>query len=1274
MADAQAVIRINIEAAGAEAGARRVNQAIGSVGNSSRRTAAASDNQTSALGRLTRAMNDNAKAGGAVGKIMDDINGRSAAAIPVVGNLISKLMGMGPVAGIIGGVVLGIGALATVAVGAAAKVETWKANLLTMTKSTEAADAAYRELVAFGNNTPFSTEQSVNGFIKMRALGLETSTEIMTSFGNTSAAMGKDMTQMVEAVADATTGEFERLKEFGIKASQEGNKVKFTFQGVTTTVDKNASAIQKYIVGIGNTNFGGAMARQMATAQGAFSQFEDQIFNTLAAMGDGVLNKTVGKVVNAVSGGLAAITPLLSGIMDIVGGLLSVVVDVGGGLLSMWIGGTQGAGTFKSQLDGLAVAFKFLGEWVSMAGSVIGSVMGFAGDIIGMVAGGIRSAFGAAFDWLMPATQSTGQSMGESLVGILRAAQYVAGQLPNIFKVALAELKTSFMQTGAALAAALTGDFSKFSKIDLWFSRTQKVASRVIAGAGRVQQDQRGNRKWIDEAAGKSAKGNIDFAALGKDKPAADKKKSGESDAEKRAKAEKEFWETLKNEAATAELLGIKAEDHKKQLELQKILGRDLVAAELQRLTTATQLVRTNKFLADAAQAHIDAVTAAGISEEMTKKRIAGLTQDQIESERGILEFRAKAAAEGVDLQSAAYQAAEKALRTDLARVDANKLLNQQLDRAVDLADKYSASFRKAQAAKQSATDMAALEVGRANGTISDAVYKEIKEGLAQAALDTSMQFRDEFGQRIEALGDQFQGAFGSAISKLGRAIQGIATAATGKNFGGLGAIGSLVDVFGRKVDGSLNGLGKSFQSGASSFGDKLFTSSTWTKPLSSISDSFGGFKKSFGSMFSKGGDFMSGLGSVLGNAAGGAGIGSAVGSMLGLNSTGSSIGGAIGSIGGPLGSLAGSLIGGALGGLLKKAKWGTATVTNGTVTTRGNKQAYEDNASAAGNSIISTLDNIAAQLGADVGNYSVSLGQYKGKWRVSSSGRSGKLKGKYSDVSDYGKDGAEAALRAAIADAISDGAIVGVRASTNALLKAGDDIEAQMEKALTFENVFKDLKSRLDPVGSALDALSLEFNNLTKIFNEAGATSEEYAQLEQLRTLKLQDIIKEQTSGLRDILDTLNGEASGKSAMAQLTENMAAFASYQSDALAGKQVDQDAYSTLVDKILNNSQSVYGTNSKEYQALLSDLKSTTTGFLTNVETALGVASTASTSSDVTSVLNSQTNAITTNQTLQTDYLAQILSAIKSGNSAGTVVYTTTGGTTYTAINGKLQYV
>lgn len=1274
MADAQAVIRINIEAAGAESGARRVNQAIGSVGNSSKVAGTANDNHAKSIDRLTRAMNDNAKAGGAVGQVVGEISGRSAAAIPVVGNLVSKLLAMGPVAAVVGAVALGLGAIAVAAVKAAAQVEIWKANLLTMTKSAEAADSAYRELVSFGNNTPFSTEQSVNGFIKMRALGLATSTEIMTSFGNTASAMGKDMTQIVEAVADATTGEFERLKEFGIKAKTEGDKVKFTFQGVTTTVGKNATEIQKYIVGIGNTQFAGAMARQMATAQGAFSQFEDQIFNTLAAMGDGVLNKTVGKVVNAVSSGLAAITPLLSGIMDIVGGLLSYVVDVGSGVFSMFHGGTDGATTFKSALDAVAVGCKFVGETVAVVGSIAGMVFGFIGDAAGMVAGGMRSAFGSAFDWLMPATQSTGQSMSESLVGILRAAQFVAGQLPNIFKVALAELKAAFIQTGAALAAALTGDFSKFSDIDLTFGRTRKVAGAVWNGASRVQQDQKANRKWIDEAAGKSSNGNIDYAAMGKEKPSAGKKDKGASEAERKAKAEKEFWETLKNEAATAELLGIKAEDHKKQLELQKILGRDLNDAELKRLTTATQLVRTNKFIADAAQAHIDAVNDAAIEEELTKKRVAGFTKEQLEQERGVLEFRNKAQAEGVNLQSEAYQAAEKALRTDLARVDANKLLNQQLDRATELAEKYSASYRKQQTSKQDAADRAALEVGRANGSISDAVYKEVIDGMDRAAKETANQFRDEFGQRISDLGDQFEGKFGSAITKLGNFIQSIASAASGKGFSGLGPVGGVLDLFTRKIDGSMTGLGKSIETGVGSFGDKLFQSETWTKPLASMSSGFSDLTKAFDP--ANGGGLVKGIGNAVGGALSGAQMGGAIagiGKQLwgNFSTTGSQLGGALGSIGGPLGSAIGSLLGGTIGGLFKKAKWGTASIVNGTVTTNGNKSAYEDNASAAGNSIVSTLDSIASQLGADVGSYNVSLGQYKGKWRVSTIGRTGKLKGGSSrtDIQDFGEDGAEAALRAAIADAISDGAIVGVRASTNVLLKAGDDIEAQLQKALTFENVFKDLKSRLDPVGAALDALGLEFKNLTKIFDEAGATSEEYAQLEQLRTLKLQDIIEEQTSGLRDILDTLNGEASGKSAMALLAEDMATFKSYQADALAGKQVDQTAYATLVDKILGNGQSVYGANSKEYQALIADLKSTTSGFLTNVENAFtGVSS----GTDMTAALNNQTAALTANQALGNDYLAQILQELKANGVGGVVTYIN-GQATYSAVNGKLQY-
>lgn len=148
-------------------------------------------------------------------------------------------------------------------------------GLITMTGSAENAAKAFQVLQQFAKDTPYGLNQAVEGFTKLVALGLDPSKEALISYGNTAAAMGKDLNQMIEAVADAATGEFERLKEFGIKASQQGDKVSFTFRGVTTTVKKNSEEIQKYLLNIGNTDFAGAMETRAQTLDGALSSLAD---------------------------------------------------------------------------------------------------------------------------------------------------------------------------------------------------------------------------------------------------------------------------------------------------------------------------------------------------------------------------------------------------------------------------------------------------------------------------------------------------------------------------------------------------------------------------------------------------------------------------------------------------------------------------------------------------------------------------------------------------------------------------------------------------------------------------------------------------------------------------------------------------------------------------------------------------------------------------------------------------------------------------------------
>lgn len=166
------------------------------------------------------------------------------------------------------------------------------AQLITATGSIDGASKAFEALSSFAAATPYSLDQAVKGFTQLVNLGLTPSERALKSYGNTAAAMGKDLSQMIEAVADASTGEFERLKEFGIKASKQGDDVRVTFQGVTTTIGNSAAEIEGYLMGLGENQFAGAMEERAKTLDGAISNLEDTwdgLFRAVSSAGTGEL-------------------------------------------------------------------------------------------------------------------------------------------------------------------------------------------------------------------------------------------------------------------------------------------------------------------------------------------------------------------------------------------------------------------------------------------------------------------------------------------------------------------------------------------------------------------------------------------------------------------------------------------------------------------------------------------------------------------------------------------------------------------------------------------------------------------------------------------------------------------------------------------------------------------------------------------------------------------------------------------------------------------------
>lgn len=198
-----------------------------------------------------------------------------------------RAFGAGRTAGTIG---IGIAAALALPLKAAADMESMNIALQTSFQGNQKeAKAAFDAINKFATKTPYGLEEVMTGFIKLKNMGLDPSEEALTAYGNTASAMGKSLNDMVEAVADAATGEFERLKEFGIKAKSEGDNVTFMFQGVKTTVGKNAKEIERYLKYVGNVKFAGGIEAQSKSVKGMLSTLRDGVVMTASKIGTTML-------------------------------------------------------------------------------------------------------------------------------------------------------------------------------------------------------------------------------------------------------------------------------------------------------------------------------------------------------------------------------------------------------------------------------------------------------------------------------------------------------------------------------------------------------------------------------------------------------------------------------------------------------------------------------------------------------------------------------------------------------------------------------------------------------------------------------------------------------------------------------------------------------------------------------------------------------------------------------------------------------------------------
>lgn len=241
------------------------------------------------------------------------------------------------------------------------------------------ADKAFALIKDFAASTPFQVSSITDAFIKLTNRGVKPTRESLTQLGDLASSQGKELDQLVEAILDASTGENERLKEFGIQASKSGDQVTFSFKGVQKTVANTPEAINAAILSFGQLQgVAGGMEAQSKTLGGALSNLQD-VGDTLAVAFGQELTPILLEIVKGFSESGASAEGFARGAGQNVGAAIKFLVD--------------NADTLKTILELVAIRFALVkGAAIASTISTLAAGTAAAAGSVGFAALGTAAA------------------------------------------------------------------------------------------------------------------------------------------------------------------------------------------------------------------------------------------------------------------------------------------------------------------------------------------------------------------------------------------------------------------------------------------------------------------------------------------------------------------------------------------------------------------------------------------------------------------------------------------------------------------------------------------------------------------------------------------------------------------------------------------------------------------------------------------------------------------------------------------------------------------
>ena len=351
-------------------------------------------------------------------------------------------MAMGKMMRFAGAAVLamGLARLASSTVKTIAQFDSLKAMLKTVTGSADGALVAFEQIKKFTAETPFQLGEVTNAFSILKRNGIDTTTESLTAFGNIAAANGKTFEQFAEALGDAVTGEFERMKEFGIKVKKEGENMVAYMGSTQIGVSDSAEGIIEIFKKLGaeGGRYATGLADQAETIGGKWSNLQDAMSQFQADIGEGGLN-TVLKEVTV-------------GLGDMFNSSGDLAKQIGAGLgasirVAMFYFKNLGL-IVQTVINGVAELF----GWVR---SKIEDPIRLAVNTIGGFLATLYDKFADAFVMISGLARTAINNISNTLEVWFKNAKAIITNFPELFKRAWEEISRVAPEFGKALVAQI---------------------------------------------------------------------------------------------------------------------------------------------------------------------------------------------------------------------------------------------------------------------------------------------------------------------------------------------------------------------------------------------------------------------------------------------------------------------------------------------------------------------------------------------------------------------------------------------------------------------------------------------------------------------------------------------------------------------------------------------------------------------------------------------------------------------------------------------------